>query len=648
MKLSVSGKPEQSAGNIDITLTEESPTHVAYSGTTETSSGVERLNAAVHKKDDLQLLARGGNGHDGVRGANGRDGRDGRKGADATACMDAGPGENGTDGEPGQTGTDGGPAGDGGHIKITVGDADLALLGIIRETDVSAGTPGKAGSHGKGGKGGRGGQGGDQYMEYGSDHHHHHDSHHHYHPHHDMPHFIYRPQGSNGESGKDGFTPTTPLHPGKPGVNGTVNYYITSQGRVQSTHSEPYHLTMASLKLQSEQQSGLFEPGDTVYVTTEVYNQASTMPSPIEAMPVRLARDPVLMEKTAGEVAGNIPAGGVADNQLKPLSFVIDDPLIPEGYCSKPYVQKATVSARLMNTRLDRPYTESAAQTIEIRYPVELLDRQMHYAIGIDEELSLELEAKNISQKPLGAELGRDVFLQIIAPEYNVIEAKAVRRLEPGQSEKLTARVTMNAQQLYGSQTQYKANLLLQPIDRDKSVSLIQQQIFNVQLTPKYQLSESGFTLVINAETSPAAIQYWMEELTRIAQKPIAVWNTSYYGAFPLETIEKSLLAENPHGTVVVLDNEYTAANGKKVRNSEFVSKDNLLHAAQVHDSSIVIVGENKQLPESYKSDEPVLFWPEPVKHYTSLDSLVQDLLLDKPEDISHAKVTLPAETFFL
>lgn len=655
MKLSVSGNTGESAGKIKITLTEDSASHVRYQGTVETSSsGQQRINGLISKKDSLEVSARGGNGVDGKIGADGKKGADGAWGSDATCYLPAERGQDGKRGEDGEKGTNGGPAGNGGEVEICVNDpADLSLFSLVGDTDVRAGMPGRAGRHGRGGKGGKGGKGG-RYLDDPGNYHYH--RHHHNHPHQDFEPYNPLPfidsHAPDGKDGPDGYTPTEILYPGAPGIDGSVRYHILSQGIIQSTHTAPYQLKITNPRYWTGQQHGLFEPGDTVQVVYDIHNQSISMSSPVELMPVNvdLSVRSIFQQTGAGQVRGDIPAGGRADNQSAPLTLKIREPLIIKGECSEPYAETTHLRVQLMNTRLARPYAESDISPIRVCYPVQLLPRKKFYTVAIGEPLDLELEVKNISTKALGRKEGRDVFLQIVDEDESnsvVLTGKAVETLGPDQTEKLQARVVLDERFAFGSRREYKANLQLKPIDRNKSMSLIQQQVFTVQVTPRYQHSESGFTLVINAETSPEAVQFWMKQLTSIAQKPVAVWNTSYYGQFPLESEAGSLLADNAHGTLIVLDNEFTGPDSKLIRSSEFIRKDNLLHAAQVYDTSIVIVGDNKKLPESFKTKETGLLWAEPEENYYSLDSLVDALLRETPKTISHARLTLPTETFF-
>lgn len=662
--ISVSGGYSQNAGNIVINLTDVDG-RVVTSGT---------HSVTIPHQDNLFLYARGGNGQNGLVAADGNKGKDGSAGRDATEFCFGSNGEAGGDGGHGAAGTHGEPAGNGGTVVVHVDDKDLALLDLIKTIDVQAGIPGKAGTHGKGGAGGRGGRGGashswtTSYSTYRTEYYnepsyvtyeqrivHYLDSngcnqtrvesiptHHHgqtrsrqiedvHYTHHSNP------GGLDGSDGRNGGEYLYPLNPGTKGMDGSVFFNIMKNGQPSATHSSKYDLSLDAKEFSSDEASGVFEPGDTVRVSYAIQNTAQTMNSPLEPIPLEIENVEGLRILQQGEVAGNIAAGETHQSS-KPIVFKIDAPINYSG--SSAYSQTLPITVTARNIRLDRCYSGTYhRKNLRVRYPVQLEDGPTQFLIADNESQILKSSVRNSSQKTIGLNSGRELFIEIIPKETGVADnpsAKsiAVNQLKPDESYQITQKVAFSKEARWGDVMHYSANLYLQPIDRSKKATLIQSQPLQVQLTPRYQADQSnGFLLVINSETSQEALNYWFTTLQQIApNERVAVWNTSYYGHLNLDN-SSSLMKDTSHGTIVVLNNsfKYNASQPTQL-NSNFI-KETYYKSNRVNDVSLLVVGEKALIPSDLVPqviDDSQL--DNSAMPYYSVDELMKHLLADKEQ----------------
>ncbi len=599
--IDVSGTSTREAGTIDITLSD-------YFDSEKTIEITGTHHQSLDYQDQLNLLAIGRHGIDGKIGRNGQAGQRGRNGTHAHEGYPAGNGGAGTNGEDGELGSDGGPGGPGGTIHIRVDQNDLALLSSIQSMNVSAGIPGHAGKHGKGGEGGSGGRGGNGYSW-------------------TTPQTLRKKifatdanghstqtfedeiryktstlrAGCNGASGHNGKTSTKPLYPGRSASPGQIKICITSNGKAIQTHDKPFQLSIERALFTTTETNELFEPSDTLSIRYQASNLAPSMSTPPEAIPLLLENNDQLELIQHGQVSGNIPAGSTKISET-PLLFKIIPPFSHD--LSTPYQQQISFVVTAQNMRLNRPFTGvSSEENISIGYPVELVPQTAYFAITREEVQVLKTTIKNISEKDIGHEVGRELQVEIV-PEMmprNPALSTRIPLLKSQATYTFEKRVGFDLEAKFGSTQQFQANLYLQPIDRSLPLTLIQRQTFSVQLTAKYSPAQNGFLLVINNETSPLALNYWINGLNQLAGKEgIAIWNTDYYNQFILDAPVKTstLLADTAHGSIVILDNHYGVKSGLR-KNSQFITESQVFKAHHDHNVSLFVVGAHQKRPEA-------------------------------------------------
>ena len=540
--------------------------------------------------DSLLLKARGQDGIDGVIWKTGKPGQDGidgviwktgkpgqngLAGSDATEMSWGSDGTDGGKGGHGGRGTNGTDSGNGGNITVTVANHDRAFLDLIQSHNVSAGIPGQAGQHGRGGPGGRGGYGGNSYSwtttstyttietttDFDGD------------THvsfveHEQTEDHSNPGGRNGRNGPEGDMYTYPLYPGKKGTKGQYQIVLIDAGQVLSRHNALYELSLALPHFVPHNASDIFEPGDSVNAIYQVNNTASTMASPPEKVDIRVGLSNGLTPIKVGEVAGDIPAGGRHDNTEQPAQFKLDVPREEKRY--EPYRQNIIVCSNAVNTRLNRDYPNSMnTHTLEVKFPVAFKKHEPNYTIASDENETIPAGIDNISNKAIGDTHHRSLSIDLRDDKGNVLHEYPIQSSNGKSSdENFNHLFEFESSAKQGEIKTFERNLYLQVLGSDKKTCIESQKI-NVQLTPKYQSLQSGFTLVINGETTEALLAHWNQHLNNLSGgKGVAIWNTSYYQNLPLQD---QLLPEVGHGSVVVLDNTYRV-NGCSQTTSEMLN----------------------------------------------------------------------------
>lgn len=607
------------AQNVDIKLSEnKGQSQVSISGT---------QSGEVDFTGTLEIFAKGRNGRHGKIGRNGHHGRDGADGYNATMFTFGTDGHPGEDGGNGQPGTDGEDAGPGGDVSITVTEQDKALLEILGNIDVSSGDPGHAGHHGHGGRGGRGGRGGNSFTwnttinEHGRVI--------------IIPHHM--PGGHDGPDGRDGYTPTTPLYPGRSSSNGTLKFFTLNDNKTITSHHTPYNFSLNPYK----QLKTRYEFGETISIDYQVSNNSQTMATPVEDTPVILHGNDYSTPIQNGIVQGNIDPQTYAVSK-KPISFQINH---PNTIQSTPLKQEIITGVHLENTRLGQPFKKAWREdSIIAEYPVYLEPQEVH--LTLEQGKSIDVFA-NVTQHiyPEKANPTQDRIVKVQMTHQNkVLKELTINTKDNWIKDHSSSSILLPSDAELFSKTNVTVDLYLQAINAklNDSPILIQQQHITVQVAESYKPQGSGFLLVMNANTSPAAIKYWKGVLSELGNgKEIDVWNSSLYKTLPWD--QNNSIQNTTHGTVVILDNQYSQ---NKQHDSTNLNQQVRYNVNKQYGTKFVVVGPNEPLRNKYLNGSD-LTWSETntVPQFNSSDLLIAHLVQKDKIESKHPsfyKLTIP------
>lgn len=261
---------------VELTADPADRTTALVSGTVERGDGSVSVSERVEfsRAAPIELLATGGAGGNGGNGGDGGTGARGSPGADATRYSSGGNGGRGGDGGDGGRGTNGGDGGDGGAVVVRTSERDTHLLMLVRP-DVRGAPGGAAGRNGHGGAAGPGGSGGSSHSWTESESYtdssgalqtrttHHRNS-----------------GGSDGPRGRAGDSPTTRLRAGSVGASGEFRNEVRDDSGAVARYPSCFDLRLVSYVHRNENDDGVYEPGERVFVGKIEIENVGGMPLP--------------------------------------------------------------------------------------------------------------------------------------------------------------------------------------------------------------------------------------------------------------------------------------------------------------------------------------------------------------------------------
>lgn len=272
-----SARPGHPGGRIEIELASNEPaTVVELQGTVTTQGGAVavRERADFRRVAPIALVAVGGRGGHGGRGGSGGDGARGTSGTDASRHFSGTNGGTGGDGGAAGAGSDGGEGGGGGQVVVRTNERDTHLLMLV-QANVIGGAGGAPGEHGAPGRGGSGGRGGSSYSwtdtESYTDSNGQSQTRTTYHS---------SSGGSDGSSGRDGSSSPVVLHRGRTGADGGFRIEVRGADARVTSYPSRYDLRLVSFAHRNENDDGVYEPGEKVYVRAIEVENVGGMPTP--------------------------------------------------------------------------------------------------------------------------------------------------------------------------------------------------------------------------------------------------------------------------------------------------------------------------------------------------------------------------------
>lgn len=404
------GQDGSSAGRADVKLayTDETKTSVRIFGTTW---GEKFKDVILPIKDikSINVYAVGGDGARGSDGYSGRDGSDGRSGfwsgssgSDGCPPSDGRDGDDGSDGENGTNGTDGGPGGDGGNggrVAITT-SADQSELMALVSIDVSGGSGAYGGSGGRGGRGGQGGRGADggrggrnncRDAE-------------------GKP--ISGPDGRDGNRGRDGRNGNDGYsgsdgRGGSGGSSGSWSFNTESSSGVVSYKSR-FKLEITSAVFTDDNENGILEPGERVYLTSLEVSNKGVMPSPAgQTIRLEFANSETLYSPTTMKAnVSEIAAGGKQVLTFKKGALPLQVPMKRELFG-----QKGTAKGRISINSIG--WGRELESGMAIGWPVSLSAASSSLSGHFEVSSSVvNYKIKNVGARDIGARGYQPLYLQ--------------------------------------------------------------------------------------------------------------------------------------------------------------------------------------------------------------------------------------------
>lgn len=407
------GQDGTDAGRADVKLayTDATKTSVRIFGTT----WGEKFNDVIISIKDLKSInvyAVGGDGARGSDGSSGRDGSDGRggwwsgsSGSDGCPPSDGRDGSDGSNGDDGTNGEDGGAGGDGGNggrVAITT-SADQSELMAFVSIDVTAGSGAYGGDGGRGGRGGQGGRGADggrggrntckdeegkpKWGPDGRD----------------------GNKGRDGSNGRDGYSGSNGRSGGS-GSSGSWNFNLdTGAGGVQSFKSR-FNLQVTSAVFTDDNENGILEPGERVYLTSLEVTNKGVMPSPagqsinLDFSDSETLYSPTKLKATLSEIGAGAKQVLTFKKGSLPLQVPVNKNLMG---------QKGTAKGRLSINNIG--WSRELESGMAIGFPVSLSASNSSSSGNFEVSSGVvNYKIKNVGARDIGARGYQPLYLQFV------------------------------------------------------------------------------------------------------------------------------------------------------------------------------------------------------------------------------------------
>ena len=593
---------------------------VEVHGTLTTAEGTVAVDESIDFTRDafVELASAGGKGGRGGDGGSGGDGASGSHGSDATRYSSGTSGGDGGDGGDAGEGASGGRGGDGGHVIVRTSERDTHLLMLVH-TNVGAGPAGASGEHGAPGAGGAAGRGGSSYSwtetststdangnTTTTSHH--------------------SSGGNDGDAGRAGRPAHSQPRKGKKGSPGTSVIEVRADGGAVTRYASRYDLRLVGFEHENENDDGVYEPGERVFVRNIAIENVGGMPLP--------AHHDVVVELAQGPYATpELDPGGSPRRLVLPrglgagarhvftedkLAFVLGTQS-PEGP-SAPLVVEETLrlraslpAARRVFKELDQGASEAHGRVV-VRFPIEISPVVGLTSLSAGQVTKLRVVVRNVSKKAYGAaaEIARSIGVRV-SLGYGELGASDVAYFHAnGEQASLDAGVRteiplVDAESsieleakigiVEGAVPYRSARVVvaceLAPVDGKGPPRTVQLQELVVRVGRPLDAAEGDVLVLVNDRTTPEELSAWEAHASELGLR-FSTWDVSLEnGVAVLDAIASGARAFH---TVVVLDNVMGTPTGDR-HPSSLVEKD-LAFALANRGTRLLFVGKGRKIAD--------------------------------------------------
>ncbi|KAF3116228.1 hypothetical protein TWF103_009451 [Orbilia oligospora] len=540
------------------------------------SNTPSRQEWLLQAQDMILLQAKGGDGGNGGHGGNGGDGGRGMDGVSSNEYQSGTRGGSGGAGGNGGNGTSGGNGGSGAYIEIEVEEDDMDLL-IPIHWDVRGGIGGNAGTNGFGGRGGRPGHGG-------------------------------KGSGSHGIDGADGNAILIAGQHGQPG-NARIQVHMKSTRELGARHNfytSRYFFTLVDFDIVDENEDGIFEPGEHIYIQNIRIQNTGGMPTPSQAIPIHVVAS-AWFEVYEGETAfipPSIPEWGVVTIKDR-LRARIKYPPEPWGRAFRETTQiEFHAALPNLNGRIIRDF--SGKRDVVLSYPISVESIRWANSVLPNTKMSMVWVITNKSTRALGrsSEQARNVEYifrgnRDLSTETdltmtngtNLERMVEIDYLAPGDTRTYTQEVVVHS----SAETYKHHNFdLVLYLGRPRSTQRDVVQVGNLRVqiaSPFVYQPTASFLLIVNCETTKQQIVA-QHQLFSSLNVVYDTWNVSLYGGFNRPTDGLNVL-NNYFGKGLVLfgeDFDFFQQNG--TRNAADMIPPDLGFTLANHGTNILFIGK--------------------------------------------------------
>lgn len=487
---------------------------------------------------------------------------------------------------------------------------------MLVKHSVRGGEGGRAGTHGLGGSGGDGGPGGDSYhwstTEYYTDSNGQRQSRSNSHR---------NPGGSRGSRGRDGRSGTGHLMQGRDGRRGSLAVLVEGSGGSADRYSSFYDVRLGSFAHDSENQDGVHEPEERIFVKDIVVTNVGGMPTPIRPIQVRLLENEWVAPE---EAVLEIPQRLASKEQIilpGPFSFIVKPVQITAP--AEAFTQEGNIQLAAMLPAVSRVFDEFGSTfdasfgRFAVRFPLQLSAIEALHSMAAGEQARWAFSLFNVSKRSFGeqGEVPRVVAwtLRLEDSEVSVSQVTfeltshaganstvggglecQVERIEPGKPIELEGTVKLSEDARPYEAVRLLLALKLGRPSAPSSPSRIHLREFIIRVAERFRSCEHAeVVLVVHNRTRREELDAWKSVAAQM-QVQCATWDVSLEGHLDLDrTVGSRLLSQHFEGkTLIVLNGGFDTPRGER-HAYDLAEADALLqHAAR--GGSTVVLGSKK------------------------------------------------------
>ncbi len=607
---------------LELTVDPASRTTAVVSGTVEKAAGSVSVSERVElsRAAPIELLATGGAGGNGGNGGDGGDGARGSRGSDATRYSSGSNGGRGGDGGDGGRGTNGGGGGDGGTVVVRTSEHDTHLLMLVRP-DVRGASGGAAGKNGHGGAAGPGGSGGSSHSWTESESYtdsngasqtrttHHRNS-----------------GGSDGPPGRAGDSPTTRLRSGSAGASGEFCIEVRDDSGAVAQYPSCFDLRLVSYVHRNENDDGVYEPGERVFVGKIEVENVGGMPLPAHhdvivgvtrggwVEPERAPDGRTLTVRAPRGLAAG--ARHVFEREELALRLGTFAPTGPGGPLSAPETIRLYAALPDVVRSFDA-FDAGAGEAqgkIVVRFPVALSPITSLHSVAAGQATRLRASVQNIASKDFGADsaLGRALTLRVaLAPSELSAEqvlyfdaegkraslasgfARPIERIAAGTRFELEGTVAIADDAPPYATARIVVTCDLAPVEVSGPPRTIQLEEFTLRVGRAFAGGTADVLFMVNNRTRAEELAAWEAHAASLGLTS-ATWDVALEDG--VEVLDAVARGEHAFHTIVLLNNMMDTAGGER-RPSTLVSKETAFALAR-RGIRLLCVGKGPKLSE--------------------------------------------------
>ncbi|KAF8540941.1 hypothetical protein BDD12DRAFT_546975 [Trichophaea hybrida] len=397
-----------------------------------------------------------------------------------------------------------------------------------------------------------------------------------------------RSDGLDGSCGPDGSLSTMTPRDGPDGIPGSGRITVRQADGSRQSYMSKYTIELVSFQVTDENDDGIIEPGEYIYIERIVVHNKGGMPTPSETpIPVMVRSTEWIqlcddLEESTIYLPVSIPAGHKATSQGRVKAFIksrVRTKEFEQLFCDSDTV---SLKASMPGVDMDLPGFSSVQKTIKITYPLILKVEENLQTVSQGSRSTFSWKVHNNSTKPYGelSPLNRKIFLSIKANTSTgirfpgphatetsaVVVVKEIQLLYPGESVIVSEEAEIDADaQPYsiGSLATYLH--LSPPFETSESritlniPPVIQAVQLEVQISSHYGCNrDASFLLVTNSDTSADVVRAWRAFIGTDLGLKLDIWNLSLYGSMDNPDDEYStILAQYAGKSVIMLCNGF-------------------------------------------------------------------------------------------